>query len=58
MIPEYERMIGVRISKKDFGTIERLIEKGHFKSVTQIARTALIEFLAKYPETTPEASRE
>jgi Arc/MetJ-type ribon-helix-helix transcriptional regulator len=51
-------MIGFRISKKDSDVIEHLIKKGQFKSVTQIARTALIEFLAKYPEMTPEVSCE
>jgi len=46
-------MIGLRISKNDSEAIEALIENKQYKSITQIARTALTEFLAKQA---PEAS--
>jgi Arc/MetJ-type ribon-helix-helix transcriptional regulator len=48
-------MIGLRITKKDSETIDQLIKNNQYKSVTQIARTALTEFLSKNQEVTPEA---
>jgi Arc/MetJ-type ribon-helix-helix transcriptional regulator len=58
LIAEYERMIGLRILKKDSEAIESLLQNGKYKSVSQIARIALTEFLSKCLEVTPEASCE
>ncbi|MGD0996560.1 MAG: hypothetical protein ABR909_13695 [Candidatus Bathyarchaeia archaeon] len=52
MIPEYERMIGLRISRKDSEDIERLIKSKRYKSISHVARVALTEFLSKYREET------
>lgn len=43
-------MIGLRISKKDSEAVECLIKNGKYKSVSQIARIALADFLSKHLE--------
>jgi Arc/MetJ-type ribon-helix-helix transcriptional regulator len=45
MISEYKSRIAFRLSKTERQQIEKLIEEGKFKSVSQLVRVALQEFL-------------
>lgn len=47
MIPEYEESIHARIPIKYKEQIEKLINEGKFKNLSQIVREALKEFLSK-----------
>ena len=48
MIPEFKgRQIGVRLSKEDANAIDRLLKSSSYKSMSEIARTALTQFLKK-----------
>lgn len=45
MIAEYEGRVAFRLSKEDRVKIDRLITQGKFKSLSQVIRAALEQFL-------------
>lgn len=45
MIPEYESIIGFRLPNEERDLIDDLIRKGKYKSISQVIRVALKEFL-------------
>jgi len=47
MIPEYELSVHARIPIKHKEQIEKLIQEGKFKNLSQVIRFALIDFLNK-----------
>ena len=48
MIPEYKEMIAFRLSSQERFEIERFIKKGEFKSLSQVIRAALKDFLSEH----------
>lgn len=51
-------MIGLRISKQDFEGIKDLLEPGKYKSVSELCRTAIVEFIANQKQTVRRKSEE
>jgi Arc/MetJ-type ribon-helix-helix transcriptional regulator len=45
MIPEYKGKIAFRLSIEDRQKIEKLIQEGKFRSISQVIRAALSKFL-------------
>lgn len=45
MIPEYQERIGIRLSKEERQRIERVLEKGKHKTISEVVRVALERFL-------------
>jgi Arc/MetJ-type ribon-helix-helix transcriptional regulator len=56
MIPEYQGQIAFRLSETERQQIEQLVKKGKFKTVSQVVRAALTEFLSKGEELCREPS--
>ncbi|MCK4434004.1 ribbon-helix-helix protein, CopG family [Candidatus Bathyarchaeota archaeon] len=50
MIPEYKERIAIRLSTTQKHEITRLVEASKFKSVSEVIRAALKEFLARFEE--------
>jgi len=44
---EHDSLIGIRLASEKKSRIEQLIAEGKFKSISQVVRTALKEFLEK-----------
>jgi len=47
MIPEYKERIAIRLSIEQRQQIEKLVETGKFKHLSEVIRAALKEFLSK-----------
>jgi len=47
MIPEYQGKIAFRLPTQERQKIEHLIEEGKFKTISEIIRAALNDFLAE-----------
>jgi len=45
MIPEYKERIAFRLSTEEKQKISQLIQEGKFRSISQVIRAALKEFL-------------
>lgn len=45
MIPEYQNIIHVKISNEAKTQIEKLVQEGKFKNISQVVRAALKEYL-------------
>jgi len=50
MIPEYKERIAIRLSIEQRQQIDKLVEAGKFKNLSEVIRTALQEFFSKEGE--------
>jgi Arc/MetJ-type ribon-helix-helix transcriptional regulator len=44
MIPEFEKRVALRLSKKQRKQIDKLVRAGEFKSLSHVIRVALTDF--------------
>ena len=47
MIPEYKKRIAIRLPSKQRQQIDKLVESGKFKNLSEVIRSALKKFLSE-----------